>query len=197
MIWRENRILLGALAILLAANTFFFFTYRVQYEARLDALDSRLDVARAQLEASRAARRAAEQQVAAYRKIDRDVRDVLQQRWSTEEERLTSVIGEVKRLTAAAGLAAPQSTSYSRAEGRSRIDAGTGATEVGLAFTVRGTYQNIRRFINLLEISDQFIIVDRLGLSSAEADQLTMNIHIKTLFRDTAPPVQPPSNRQL
>src|SRR5438874_2592741 len=32
MIWREKRILLIVLGLLLAANTVFFFTYRVRYE---------------------------------------------------------------------------------------------------------------------------------------------------------------------
>jgi len=41
MIWRERRTLLIVLGLLLAANTIFFFTYRVQYEQRLRDLDTR------------------------------------------------------------------------------------------------------------------------------------------------------------
>ena len=76
MIWREKRLLLVVLAVLLAINTIFFFTYRVQYESRLNALDARKDTVRGQLEDARRARVAAEQQVAAYKKIERDVADI-------------------------------------------------------------------------------------------------------------------------
>src|ERR1051326_2491153 len=54
MIWREKRILLIVLALLLIGNTIFFFTYRIQYEARLKDLDDR----RAQSEAHLAQERA-------------------------------------------------------------------------------------------------------------------------------------------
>ena len=37
MIWREKRVLLIVLGVLLAANTVFFFTYRVQYKNRLQS----------------------------------------------------------------------------------------------------------------------------------------------------------------
>src|SRR5205807_1245036 len=40
MIWREKRILLIVLGVLLLANTIFFFTYRVQYVSRLEDLDA-------------------------------------------------------------------------------------------------------------------------------------------------------------
>ena len=197
MIWREKRVLLIVLAALLVVNTIFFFTDRVQYESRLEALDARRDDARAQLQEARAARAAAERQVAAYRQIERDVQQILTERWATEPERLTALISEVKRLTAAANLTPPTTTSYTRAENRGKADAGVGATEVGVAFSVKGTYQQIRLLINNLEMSRQFIIIDQLGLTAAEGDQLTMNIHIKTLFRDTTAPAPRVSNRQL
>ena len=40
MIWREKRTLLFVLGAALLANAIFFFTYRVQYENRLRALDA-------------------------------------------------------------------------------------------------------------------------------------------------------------
>ena len=59
MIWREHRVLLIALGALLLANAIFFFTYRVQYEARLSALDTRLTQAEDQLQQARTRRMAA------------------------------------------------------------------------------------------------------------------------------------------
>ncbi len=192
MIWREKRFLLIILGVLLAANTVFFFTYRVQYENRLRALDERLELAKKQLEAASRARVAAEQQLAAYRQTQRDVEQIFATRWATENERLTAVIDEVKQLARASQLEPP---SYSFTRTATTGSGGTGsrkpvgATEVGISFTVEGTYQKVRRLINLLELSDQFVIIDQISLSATTGDTLTMNLHVKTLFRDTNPPL--------
>ena len=195
MIWREKRLLLFVLGLVLAVNTIFFFTYRVQYQTRLEDLDTRRDQVRLQLAEVRRARLAAEQQVAAYRKIDRDVQQIFDERWSTQAQRLTRLISEVNRLSQAANLV-PPGRSYSRTETRrGPQDGGVGATEVGISFTVRGTYQQVRRLINLLELSDHFIIIDQIGLSGTDGEMLTLNLGVKTLFRDT--PTPSATNQQL
>ena len=191
MIWREKRNLLLVLGLLLAANTIFFFTYRVQYESRLDALEGRRDTANAQLAEAKRARNAAEQQVAAYRKIERDVTDILENRWSTQEARLTRLITEVKGLAVRATLV-PASYSFSQGEAKSvggPSGAGSrnqkiGATEVGINFSVQGTYEQIRRLINMIETSPQFVIIESLSLGGTEAQNLTLDIRVKTLFHD-------------
>ncbi|HUP50315.1 MAG TPA: GspMb/PilO family protein [Thermoanaerobaculia bacterium] len=196
-VWREKRLLLGILGVLLAASTLFFFTYRVQYEKRLQDLDTRRDQVRLQLEEVRRARLAAEQQVAAYRKIERDVRWIFDERWSTQAQRLTRMITEVNRLAIAANLV-PPSRSYTRTEPqRGRAETGVGATQVAINFTVKGSYQQIRRLINMLELSEHFIIIDRIDLNATEGETLTMNLQVKTLFRDTSAPAPRVPNQQL
>src|SRR3712207_6796028 len=101
MIWREKRFLLIGLAAVLLTNAIFFFTYRVQYENRLRALDTRLDEVKARLQEAKQARAAAERQVAEYKKIQRDVDEIYEAKWSTQPQRLTSIIAEVKELAAA------------------------------------------------------------------------------------------------
>ena len=199
MIWREKRTLLIVLGLLLAANTIFFFTYRVQYESRLEAFDARRDTANAQLAEAKRARVAAEQQVAAYRKIERDVTDIIENRWSTQDARLTRLITEVKGLAVRATLT-PAAYSFSRGEAKSapgpssgsaaRGNQKIGATEMSIKFMVQGTYEQIRRLINMIETSPQFVIIESLSLSGAEAQNLTLNIHVKTLFHD--PSVEAP-----
>lgn len=188
MIWREKRILLAILVALLVANTIFFFTYRVQYQSRLDALDTRLETAGQELEAARNARIRAERTVASYRKSEADVMQVFNEHWSTQNERLTDLIIEVKRLAVASNLV-PPTYAFDRGESK-RVMAGRrdslGASEVGIAFAVNGTYAQVRRLINLLELSRQFVIIDTIGLSAAEQQSLTLNLHIKTLFKDEA-----------
>ncbi|HVS32879.1 MAG TPA: hypothetical protein VMS98_15650 [Thermoanaerobaculia bacterium] len=197
MIWREKRTLLIVLGAILLANAIFFFTYRVQYENRLRALDTRLDQVTADLEQARGARLAAERQVAEYRKIQQDVDDIIQNRWSTQSERLTALIGEVKKMTEASRLT-PPTFSFTRTEARkaSATDKTPGAVQVGVAFTVRGSYQQIRQLINRIELSNQFVIISQMGLSSDSGEQLSMTIQLKTLFRDTSA-VRQPANQDL
>lgn len=189
MIWREKQVLLLILGVLLLANVVFFFTYRVQYQSRLDDLDARLAQAEGQLERSRQGRAEADAAVQAYRRVEKDVQSVYDQHWSTQPRRLTLMIAEVKRL-AQASNAVPRTLTFDRtvAEGTTvagrRASAALGAKEVGIGFSVTATYDQARRMINLFELSQQFFIIDRISLAAAEANQLTLNLHIKTLFRD-------------
>jgi hypothetical protein len=184
--WREKRILLGMLGVLLAANTIFFFTYRLQYEQRLKDLDDRRDQAETRLTQEKSARVSAERRLAAYRTTSKDVEEIYTREWATEAQRLTALISEVKRLAVASELI-PKSISYARAEPQQQKGARTNAEIVTINFSVQGNYQQVRRLINLLELSRQFIIIDQIGLGTGQDQGLTLNLQLKTLFRDTSP----------
>lgn len=186
MIWREKRILLLVLGVLLAANTVFFFTYRVQYEQRLRDVHARSQESEQRLKRAREARVQAERQYAGYRKVQQDIEEVYNERWSTPFKRLTPLISEVQRLAAASQLV-PPSYSFSNTATKSDTTGALNTNVVGITFTVQGNYQQIRRLVNLLELSPQFIIIDTISLSSASEQSLTLNLHVKTLFRDSAP----------
>jgi len=190
VIWREKRNLLIILGILLLGNVMFFFTYRVQYQSRLDDLDARLAAAEKSFDDARTARLTAERKLQGYRKVETDVATVYDQHWSTQSKRFTALIAEVKRLALASSLN-PLAYSFDKEEvkGTQQLGRGEdiGATEVGMGFTVQGSYQQARRLINLLELSRQFVIIDKIALSSAADQKLTLTLHIKTLFRDETP----------
>lgn len=191
MIWKEKRVLLIILGLLLAANVIFFLTYRVQYQSRLDDLDARLEQAEASLRDVRNSRLRAERDLASHAKVEKDVSTVYEQHWATRAERLTALIVEVKRLGQASGLV-PSSYSFDRADIKNtqalRVrEAPVGATEVGMSFNVTGTYAQARRLINLLELSRQFVIIDGITLNSAEGEVLALDLHVKTIFRDEQP----------
>ncbi len=186
MIWREKRILLAVLGILLLGNTLFFFTYRVQYQKRLQDLDARLQQSEDRLKHAQNARLAAEQQLGAYRKVQQDLQTLYNDRWATEPQRLTALINEVKRLAVASQLV-PRTYSFSKVEDREASKASRiGTNTVIITFTVQGNYQQIRRLINRLELSDQFVIIDGINLagSGGSDTMLTMNLRLKTLFRE-------------
>jgi Tfp pilus assembly protein PilO len=192
MIWREKRVLLIALGLLLLGNLIFFLTYRVQYQTRLDEMDQRLAQAEGQLEKTRRQRSEAETALTAYRKVERDVQLVYDETWSTQPKRLTALIAEVKRL-AVASNAVPRTLSFGRSESENvsgaRKPKDIGAREVSIGFSVTATYDQVRRMINLFELSNQFVIIDEITLAEAAENQLTLDLRIKTLFRDEPPAV--------
>ena len=187
MIWREKRTLLIILALVLAANTMFFFTYRVQYQSRLDTLDTRLAQVESQLERARTARTRAEQTLQSYSKVESDVLEVFNEHWATQPERFTKLFAEVMRLTMASSLV-PTTYSFKRGAAE-RVAAGgkrpnLGVNEVGISFGVEGTYAQVRRLINLLELSQQFVIIERIALSESDEQRLSLSLELKTIFRD-------------
>jgi hypothetical protein len=189
MIWREKRILLIILGLVLLANTIFFFTYRVQYQSRLDELDTRLAQVQGEHEQARTARVRAEQTLASYRKVEQDVLQVFNKHWATQPERFTKLFGEVTRLAVASSLV-PKTYTFGRRDPK-RVSSSTGprreqlgATEVNISFGVEGTYQQARRLINLLELSQQFVIIESITLTAAEGQALTLDLELKTIFRN-------------
>ena len=188
MIWREHRVLLIVLAVLLVANAIFFFTYRVQYEARLKALDVRLQQSEDNLQRAHNKRLQAEQAEASYRKVQTDLQMLYNSSWATEPERLTRLYAEIKRLAAASGIVMPKTFSFARTEDKEmQKTGGIGTVTVTISFTAQGTYQQLRRLINRLELSNQFVILDAINLGSGSSpDNLTLNVRLKTLFREPA-----------
>lgn len=192
MIWREKRILLIVLALVLLANTMFFFTYRVQYQSRLDSLDDRLAQVQGELDQARSSRIRAEQTLQSYRKVENNVLEVFNDHWATQQQRFTKLFTEVMRLAMASSLE-PGSYSFQRGEAK-RVSSGArretlGATEVNISFGVQGTYEQVRRLINLLELSRQFVIIEGIALNVADEQTLSLDLKLKTIFRDEQPAV--------
>lgn len=198
MIWKEKRVLLIILALVLAANTIFFFTYRVQYQSRLTSLDDRQAQVQGELDQARTARVRAEQTFASYRKVENDVLLVFDEHWSTQQDRFTKMFAEVTRLAIASSLE-PSSYSFAKREAK-RIAGGPrggtlGVSEVSISFGVNGTYEQARRLINLLELSRQFIIIEGIALTAADEQSLSLDLRLKTIFRDD--PNQDAAQNQL
>jgi Tfp pilus assembly protein PilO len=192
MIWREKRILLIVLGVVLLANLLFFLTYRVRYQQRLEDLDGRKVQVQAQLDQAIAHRNSIQAQLGAYARVRREIQAVYDERWSTQKERLAAIIVETERLAAASELH-PRSYSFAK-EAQKDKDAAQTATAVHISFTVQGTYQQVRRLINLIELSDQFMIIDQLGLASAADENsgiINLTIQIKTLFHDPKEQISP------
>lgn len=100
-------------------------------------------------------------------------------RLATESQRLTRMITEVKDLASRSGLV-PQAISYPRET----------LEEFGLArrsfvFGVEGTYADLRKLVNFLELSGSFLTLEgvRLGSGGDRAGgRLAIDLALSTLF---------------
>lgn len=182
MIWREHRRLFLILGAILLLNVGFFLTYRVRYQQRVEDLEQRHARAESDLTRAQNARRTAERELAAYRDVERGIARVYNDWWSTPDERLTPLILEIRRLARKSDLE-PTSVGYNRAEATKE----SGASTMNISFGVSGTYSQVRRLINLIELSKQFVVIDEIAIGENNAGDATVGLRIslKTIFRDT------------
>lgn len=187
MIWREKRVLLIVLGTLLAINVAFFLTYRVRYQQRVEALDVSLDQANASLEAARKRKAAAEQTLTGYKATTAEIQRIYEDIWSTPQQRLTAMILEIRDLETRSRMV-PRSTSFNQTEEKKEF----GTTAMSITFAVQGTYAQVRQLINLLELSDHFVVIDQITLNDMQTDSqlLNLNLQLKTLFREKPDPSQ-------
>jgi hypothetical protein len=180
MIWREKRWLLIGLGVFFIANLLFFVTYRVRFQQRVDDLEVRREAVVSELAAARAERTSAEQDVKSFMQIVSTLDTVYNEWWGTPQERLVPLLNEMRELARRSELK-PPSTSYEQVQSqRDRSDAAT----LAISFSVRGTYEQVRRLINMIEYSDEFVIIEEIGLASgSDGSELMLNIRLKTLFR--------------
>jgi len=177
--WKQRRAWIVAIGALLVLNTIFFFTYRVRYEERVDDARVRLAQAKEQLSIATARRVDYEQQLAAHKTMIETINTVYDTWWSTPEKRLTKLIVEVRTLVEKCGLSV-DAVSYAR--GDASQDGGT--TTMDVTFTVQGTYLQLRQLINLLELSDEFIIIDSVSFNGDDpSGTIGLNLHLRTIFK--------------
>lgn len=100
--------------------------------------------------------------------------------FQTEAQRFTRVIQEVKRLARQAGLR-PSSLSYPRQD-----FSGYELVQRNISFGVEGTYDQLRSFINLLELADEFLTLQSVNLGESVANRrdpkLSINLVLSTMF---------------
>lgn len=195
MIWREKRALLGVIAFILLLNVVFFMTYRVRYQQRVDELHQRLEAQKVSLEQARQRRMGVEKRIGGFEGIEKDIKWVRSDLWSTPDVRLVALIVEINRLARQSQLV-PRSISYSLGEARDgstpQINKADRGTVMSISFSVAGSYQQVRRLLNLIELSKQFVIIDSVTLGGAETPdrKLQLDIGLKTVFseaRELAP----------
>jgi len=91
----------------------------------------------------------------------------------------SSVISDFGSFSRGAGLQA-ENLNFHRHEADKR-----GVTEVDISTVVDGDYSSVVRFVNVLQHSDTFYVLDRLTLAaSGSGGQLKLNLQLRTYFRN-------------
>lgn len=101
--------------------------------------------------------------------------------FQTEARRFTRIIQEVKKLARQAGLQ-PSSWSYPKKD-----FGGYGLVQRSITFNVDGTYDQLRKFINFLELSEHFLTLNSVTLSGSSSSQrgnpkLGIKLAVSTMF---------------
>jgi Tfp pilus assembly protein PilO len=118
---------------------------------------------------------------AALTVLESDLGSMRKERLGSMRERLVAFLVDINKRTSAAGLR-PDRISYAV-----EADKKSGLVRFSAVFSVSGTYEEVRRCVNLLEGSPQFVVVERLVVRSEDGiDSLAVDIQltVSTYFVD-------------
>jgi hypothetical protein len=180
-LWRRKLKVWLPPAILFAVNLGFLSTYRLLLAGQAELLTRRVERLSAEVEQLAEERTALEETVTGMN-LNRQRIDELYSSWlSTERQRLTHVIAEVKDLARRAGVTEPATVSYPE-ESLEEF----GLVRRSLVFSVAGGYSELRQFINFVELSDLFLILAEVSLGEGGGNDslLRISLRIETLFTE-------------
>lgn len=163
--------------------------YRANFAGESVGLERRLADREKQLREVAAERQNVENLLRRAELNQRQIDEVYEQRFSTRRARLTAVATEVKDLARRAGLE-PLSISYPEEP----IEE-FGVLERQIQLPLTGTYDELRSFVNLLELSPSFLILRRLDVDGVEGtNEVDLRLELSTLF--TADKAEEPARPQ-
>lgn len=180
--WRRMvKIWLPGLLVLIL-NLAVLSTYRLLLAGQIQISASRVERLSADLGELESHRHALED-VIGRAETNRDRIDEFYSGWlSSEAERLTQVIGEVKSMARQSGVRA----SGFRYPGEviEELD----LVRRSMVFSAQGSYKALRRFIHSLERSDQFLVLEDIGVSDSgdESTDVQVQFSVSTLFLGTS-----------
>lgn len=177
-IWRRR---LGVWAPALAfflANLVLFSAYRLVYAGRVDSLRGTLEQREERLAELQERSQELTGYVARARSSRLGVDELYRERLSTERGRFTAVTAEIRDLARRAGLV-PAAMTYPTEEIEDY-----GLTKRYFTFSVEGTYVELRRFVNFLELTSSFVTLEEVALSGGDGPQLSIRLSLSTLFAD-------------
>ena len=106
------------------------------------------------------------------------VTELYEDRFSTQAQRMTTLLSEVKALAARAGFNVSR-FSYSDQQLKA-----FGLASKEITFHVQGSYAQFRNLLNLLEVSEYFIVLKRVSLGGADGANLSIDLRLATFFSE-------------
>lgn len=177
-IWRRRIWLWLPPLVLILAAAFALLFYRLNYAGESAGLERRLAQKEQELARVTVERELLDGQVERAMTNRHQVEALYTDRFATRRQRLTQVTEEVKRLAKQAGLR-PRAIDYPEEEIEDFQ-----LVERSFDFTVEGRYQELRTFINLLELSPSFLILKEVAVTptTEPARPLRISLALATLF---------------
>jgi Tfp pilus assembly protein PilO len=93
------------------------------------------------------------------------------------DEGYSSVVADLAALAKDAGLQMPSAHFRQKSIDKRGVD------EISIALTMQGAYPSLVSFINALERSNNFYLLDSLSLDSSSEGTLKLNLSMRTYFR--------------
>jgi len=189
-IWRQRAwVWLPALVFFLV-NLAAWSVYQLGYAGNLQSLEAELDRQHHELATLKGRQAEADSLLKRADENRRRVAALYEDRFSTRKRRLTEVTAEVIDLARRAGMT-PAALSYPEQEIQDY-----GLTKRSFVFSVTGTYLELRKFIDLLELSDSFLTLEDVQLSQdPKGSELRISLRLSTLFAREGEP--PPAGRAV
>lgn len=183
-IWRERPWTWIVPLAFVVLNLLVFGVYRARYAGGVEKLEARYQgdaQVLAQLQESVAE---AERLLERARRQQEEIDLLYSAHFSTESERFTDLLREVRSLARTAGLD-PGTYNYPETE----LDEFS-LLQRQVNFAVSGTYEQLRTFLNLLELSDQFVALEQVALggntsTGGSSPVLNVQLSLTTYFLDT------------
>lgn len=179
-IWRRRLWVWVPALVFFLANATAFTVYRFGFSDRVHSLEEDLDREHRELAPLASRRQELERLLALSRRNQQEIARLYSESFATRSQRLTAVTAEVKSLARKAGLD-PQTLTYPEQDIEEY-----GLVKRSFAFPVEGTYLELRRFINLLELSSSFLTLEEVQLAGGggdeESGELRMTLRLSTLF---------------
>lgn len=161
------------LLVVLVVNAAVFAGFTLPTSVRQRDLEARLGALRGQVTRGRGALEELSRRSQVIQANVGDTERFLGEVAAGREQGLVAVLAEIEAIAARAGLR-PQSRSYSATDVKD-----LSLVEVGIMIPVEGSYAQLVSFIDQLEQSEHFLVVDRVqlrqGTESGE-DQLTVGL---------------------
>ena len=188
-IWRQRLWVWVPALVFFLANAGAFAVYKLGYAGRVESLQETLDDQQRQLQQSAAQQRSTQAMLDRVRINEQQVEHLYAERLSTRSRRLTGITSEVKELAQKSGLV-PRAFTYPEVD----IEE-FGLVKRSFVFSVEGTYVELRKFINLLEVSPSFLSLDEVSLvGSNQGAELRIDLSLSTLFAKESDDAGVPAN---